>query len=44
MNLQAGIGTYTIPEIAQPWNAALQKTLDMMLGSHLDAHIMGMPR
>jgi hypothetical protein len=38
---QAGIGTYTIPEIAKPWDAALQKTLDMMLGSHLDAHIMG---
>lgn len=38
---QAGIGTYTIPEIAKPWTAKLQKTLDMMVGIHLNAHIMG---
>ncbi|KIM78387.1 hypothetical protein PILCRDRAFT_75759 [Piloderma croceum F 1598] len=37
---QSGIGTYTIPEIAQPWDAALKKTLDMMFGLYLDAHIM----
>jgi len=41
---QAGIGTYTIPEIAKPWMAGLKKTLDMMLGIHLDAHIMGEPQ
>jgi hypothetical protein len=39
--LQAGIGTYTVPEIAKPSMAGLKKTLDMMLGLHLDAHIMG---
>jgi uncharacterized protein (DUF2235 family) len=38
---QAGIGTYNIPEIAKPWDSRLQKTLDMMIGIHLDAHIMG---
>jgi uncharacterized protein (DUF2235 family) len=38
---QAGIGTYTIPEIATPFMANVSKTIDMMLGSHLDAHIMG---
>ena len=38
---QAGIGTYTIPEIATPWTAGFQKTLDMMIGIHLNAHIMG---
>ncbi|KAF8435755.1 hypothetical protein L210DRAFT_3484163 [Boletus edulis BED1] len=38
---QAGIGTYTIPQIATPFMAKLMKTLDMMLGSHLDAHVMG---
>ncbi|KAI6161302.1 hypothetical protein EDD17DRAFT_1759354 [Pisolithus thermaeus] len=39
---QAGIGTYTIPQIATPFYAKLSKTLDMMLGHHLDAHVMGM--
>jgi len=38
---QAGIGTYTIPEIATPFMAKVSKKLDMMLGSHLDAHVMG---
>jgi len=38
---QAGIGTYTIPQIAKPWTAKFQKTMDMMIGIHLDAHIMG---
>ncbi|KAI9511887.1 hypothetical protein F5148DRAFT_1167136 [Russula earlei] len=37
---QAGIGTYTIPEIATPFMARVQKTLDMALGNHLDAHVM----
>ncbi|KAI0299806.1 hypothetical protein BC826DRAFT_993448 [Russula brevipes] len=38
---QAGIGTYTIPEIATPFMAKLQKTIDMAIGNHLDAHVMG---
>ncbi|KAH7913511.1 hypothetical protein BJ138DRAFT_1002147 [Hygrophoropsis aurantiaca] len=38
---QAGIGTYTIPEIATPLMAKLSKTIDMMIGIHLDAHVMG---
>lgn len=38
---QAGIGTYTIPQIATPFWAKVSKTLDAMLGSHLDAHVMG---
>ncbi|KAI9455939.1 hypothetical protein BJY52DRAFT_1384548 [Lactarius psammicola] len=38
---QAGIGTYTIPEIATPFMAKVKKTIDMAIGSHLDAHVMG---
>lgn len=38
---QAGIGTYTIPEIATPLMAKLKKSIDMAIGSHLDAHVMG---
>jgi hypothetical protein len=38
---QAGIGTYTIPQIAKPWMAKLSKMIDMMLGIHLDAHVQG---
>ncbi|KAG2037506.1 hypothetical protein BDR03DRAFT_956759 [Suillus americanus] len=38
---QAGIGTYTIPEIATPMMAQLSKTVDMMIGNHLNAHVMG---
>ncbi|KAF5387220.1 hypothetical protein D9757_006835 [Collybiopsis confluens] len=37
---QTGIGTYTIPQIAQPWLTKLHKVLDMMLGVNLDAHVM----
>ncbi|KAF9259354.1 hypothetical protein L218DRAFT_874918 [Marasmius fiardii PR-910] len=37
---QAGIGTYTIPQIAKPTMAKLKKVLDMMVGVHLDAHVM----
>ncbi|KAH7912353.1 hypothetical protein BJ138DRAFT_1148508 [Hygrophoropsis aurantiaca] len=37
---QAGIGTYTIPQIATPWMANFSKTLDMMIGIHLNAHVM----
>ncbi|KAL0575790.1 hypothetical protein V5O48_006188 [Marasmius crinis-equi] len=38
---QAGIGTYTIPQIARPLAAKFQKMLDSMIGIHLDAHVMG---
>jgi hypothetical protein len=38
---QAGIGTYTIPQIAKPAMAKLKKTLDSMICVHLDAHVMG---
>ncbi|KAJ6606794.1 hypothetical protein B0H10DRAFT_2195249 [Mycena sp. CBHHK59/15] len=38
---QAGIGTYSIPEVAHPKLAKLHRTLDAMLGSHLNAHVMG---
>ncbi|KAF8506456.1 hypothetical protein JB92DRAFT_2961559 [Gautieria morchelliformis] len=37
---QAGIGTYTTPEIATPMMAKLSKTLDMMVAWNLDAHVM----
>jgi uncharacterized protein (DUF2235 family) len=38
---QAGIGTYTIPEIATPFWSNVQKTIDAAIGGHLDAHVMG---
>ncbi|KAF8274308.1 hypothetical protein EI94DRAFT_1794529 [Lactarius quietus] len=38
---QAGIGTYTIPDIATPLVAKWKKTIDMAIGNHLDAHVMG---
>ncbi|KAJ7360956.1 hypothetical protein DFH08DRAFT_1074064 [Mycena albidolilacea] len=38
---QAGIGTYTIPEVAHPKLAKLHRAIDAMLGSHLNAHVMG---
>jgi hypothetical protein len=38
---QAGIGTYTIPEIATPLMAKWKKTLDMAIANNLDAHVMG---
>ncbi|KAI6136042.1 hypothetical protein F5141DRAFT_995472 [Pisolithus sp. B1] len=37
---QAGIGTYTIPQIATPFYAKLSKTIDMMVGNNLNAHVM----
>ncbi|KAI6012771.1 hypothetical protein F5J12DRAFT_904840 [Pisolithus orientalis] len=37
---QAGIGTYTIPQIATPFYAKLSKTIDAMVGSNLDVHVM----
>jgi len=38
---QAGIGTYTIPQIAKPMMAKFHKVLDSMVGVHLNAHVMG---
>ncbi|TDL26426.1 hypothetical protein BD410DRAFT_520489 [Rickenella mellea] len=38
---QAGIGTYTIPQIATPMYAKLSKTIDMMLAHNLNHHTMG---
>ncbi|KAF9528165.1 hypothetical protein CPB83DRAFT_855015 [Crepidotus variabilis] len=38
---QAGIGTYTIPQIAKPMMAKFHKVLDSMVGMHLNAHVMG---
>lgn len=38
---QAGIGTYCIPEMATPMMAKVSKTVDMMIGNHLNAHVMG---
>ncbi|KAF8899389.1 hypothetical protein BD779DRAFT_1431850 [Infundibulicybe gibba] len=37
---QAGIGTYTIPQIAKPMMAKMHKAMDTMVGVHLDAHVM----
>jgi uncharacterized protein (DUF2235 family) len=37
---QAGIGTYTSPEIATPLASSISKTLDMMVAWNIDAHIM----
>ncbi|KAI6161304.1 hypothetical protein EDD17DRAFT_1759355 [Pisolithus thermaeus] len=37
---QAGMGTYTIPQIATPFYTKISKVFDMMLGHHLDAHVM----
>ncbi|KAG5638609.1 hypothetical protein H0H81_011499 [Sphagnurus paluster] len=38
---QAGIGTYTNPEIATPLMAKISKTLDEAIAWNLDAHVMG---
>ncbi|CAL1694705.1 unnamed protein product [Somion occarium] len=37
---QAGIGTYTTPQIATPGMAKISKTLDEMVAWNLDAHVM----
>lgn len=37
---QAGIGTYTIPQVAKPMMAKVHKVLDAMIGVHLNAHVM----
>ncbi|OAX37706.1 hypothetical protein K503DRAFT_742348 [Rhizopogon vinicolor AM-OR11-026] len=38
---QAGIGTYTIPQVATPLMAKISKGVDMMFGGHLSTHVMG---
>ncbi|KZT19040.1 hypothetical protein NEOLEDRAFT_1078676 [Neolentinus lepideus HHB14362 ss-1] len=38
---QAGIGTYTVPQIATPFWTSVSKTIDMMIAWNLDAHVMG---
>lgn len=37
---QAGIGTYTTPQIATPIMAKISKTLDTMIAWNMDAHVM----
>jgi uncharacterized protein (DUF2235 family) len=41
---QAGIGTYTIPQIATPMTAKIEKMIDMGIAKDLDAHVMCMFR
>lgn len=38
---QAGIGTYTTPQIATPFWTNISKSVDMAIAWNLDAHIMG---
>ncbi|KDR83174.1 hypothetical protein GALMADRAFT_56796 [Galerina marginata CBS 339.88] len=38
---QAGIGTYTTPQIATPGATKISQSLDMAVAWNLDAHIMG---
>ncbi|CAK5266860.1 unnamed protein product [Mycena citricolor] len=38
---QAGIGTYTTPQIATPMMSKFSKILDEMIAWNLDAHVMG---
>ena len=38
---QAGIGTYTVPQIATPLMTRIAKTIDMAIANDLDAHVMG---
>ncbi|KAL4070335.1 hypothetical protein J3A83DRAFT_3177617 [Scleroderma citrinum] len=37
---QAGIGTYNTTQVATPSGTKLSKTIDMMVGKHLDSHVM----
>ncbi|KAL4070342.1 hypothetical protein J3A83DRAFT_3177895 [Scleroderma citrinum] len=39
--IKSGIGTYTIPQLVSPFWSKVTKTVDMMIGNHLDAHVMG---
>ncbi|KAF8892854.1 hypothetical protein CPB85DRAFT_1230449 [Mucidula mucida] len=38
---QAGIGTYSVPQIASPVTARFNRVIDAMVGVHLNAHVMG---
>ncbi|KAJ6607609.1 hypothetical protein B0H10DRAFT_1921719 [Mycena sp. CBHHK59/15] len=38
---QAGIGTYTTPEIATPFMSKISKSVDEAIAWNLDAHVMG---
>ena len=38
---QAGIGTYTIPQIATPLWSKFSETVDAAIAWKLDAHVMG---
>ncbi|KAL0577270.1 hypothetical protein V5O48_004727 [Marasmius crinis-equi] len=38
---QAGIGTYTTPQVATPFMAKISKTLDEMIAWNLHSHVMG---
>ncbi|TFY82219.1 hypothetical protein EWM64_g1791 [Hericium alpestre] len=38
---QAGIGTYTIPQIATPFVARVEKAIDEAIAINLNAHVMG---
>ncbi|KAJ7133386.1 hypothetical protein C8R44DRAFT_870789 [Mycena epipterygia] len=38
---QAGIGTYTTPEIATPFASKISKMIDEAIAWNLDAHVMG---
>ncbi|PFH47921.1 hypothetical protein AMATHDRAFT_6303 [Amanita thiersii Skay4041] len=38
---QAGIGTYTIPQIATPLMAAFDKKVDEAVAWHINSHVMG---
>ncbi|KIM41061.1 hypothetical protein M413DRAFT_72257 [Hebeloma cylindrosporum] len=40
---QAGIGTYTTPQIATPLASTISKNLDMAIAWNLDSHIMDKP-
>ncbi|KAI0705165.1 hypothetical protein BC835DRAFT_1314637 [Cytidiella melzeri] len=37
---QAGIGTYTVPQIATPWWSQFSKAVDAAIAWNLDAHVM----
>lgn len=41
LTFKTGIGTYTIPQIAQPMMAKLHQIMDTMVGKSLNVHVMG---
>lgn len=38
---QTGIGTYTIPHIANPFKSKMRKIVDSMIGGSINTHVMG---